>query len=117
MRNDGRDEETPNKKRRSHSSGTPMQSPEQNTSFAEMFANIGATRMEAPTVEAGMMFPHVFCMEIPVPRTFPSSPAMVTDEGSIPREIWEDADKMRREVGKLMQKVDELRFPQLSRRT
>ena len=40
MRNDGRDEGTPNKKLRSHSSGAPMQSPEQNTSFAEMFANM-----------------------------------------------------------------------------
>ena len=56
MRDDGRDEETPNKKLRSHSSGTPMQSPEQNISFAEMFANIGATPSEAPTVEVGMVF-------------------------------------------------------------
>ena len=34
---------------------------------------------------------------------------LITDEGSIPREIWEDADKMRREVCKLLEIVDEFR--------
>ena len=59
----------------------------------------------SPTRSGATVLP----METPVPRTFPSSPVMVTDEGSIPREVWEEADKMRREVGKLMQVVDELR--------
>ena len=125
---DGNEEETPNKRLRSHSSSTPLQSPEQNVSFAEMFANIGATPSEASTVDVGMVYiaveeamptamdtsparsgTVVFPMDTPVPRTFSNSPVMVNDEGCIPREVWEDADKMRREVRKLTQVVDELR--------